>query len=395
LLPAKHTTVKLGTVEGEVDTTSFEFRAIEEVRKFDFVSVKSHSRWILCQVDEVTKKPEGETLAHASIIGYRDKGLTRAPRTVIEPDSIVYKADQDLISETLGLEDAGLNIGTLETDDEIEIFVDQEDFYKHFSVIGQTGSGKSYATGVLIEEMLEQDLPVLIVDPHGEYHSLGERNPEGDDPASYPVKEFSPNTDVNSEAMPLSFSEAEMERDEIMDVVPDSLSSSQMGVLYNAEKRLDDGYSMDELMDSVRKEDSSARWNLLNSLEQLQDTEPVLGVADGARETGGARHRLRGEPEGRGAGGSGDNGLLARQAPVRHAEARPHTPVPHGPGGSAQLRTRTVVRQGALQRYPPQDRLGGPEVRTRYRCHIPEACPDRQERALPGQHPVHPEGHQS
>ncbi len=265
--------MKLGTVEGEVDTTSFEFRAVEEVRKFDFVSVKSHDRWILCQVDEVTKKPEGETLAHASIIGYRDKGLTRAPRTVIEPDSIVYEADQDLISETLGLEDAGLNIGTLETDDEIEIFVDQEDFYKHFSVIGQTGSGKSYATAVLIEEMLEQELPVLVIDPHGEYSSLGEPNPESDTPASYPVEEYSPNTAVNSEAMPLSFSEAEMERDEIMDVVPDSLSSSQMGVLYNAEKRLGHGYSLEELMDSVRKEDSSARWNLLNSLEQLKDTE--------------------------------------------------------------------------------------------------------------------------
>jgi len=47
-------------------------------------------------------------MANANIIGYRDKGLTKAPRRVIEPDSIVYKADQELISDTLGLDMKGL-----------------------------------------------------------------------------------------------------------------------------------------------------------------------------------------------------------------------------------------------------------------------------------------------
>lgn len=267
--------MQLGTIEGDVNTSSFKFRATEEVRKFDFVSVKSNEKWILAQVEEVTKHPDGETLAKANIIGYRDKGLTKAPRRVIEPDSIVYSADQELISDTLGLEDAGLGIGTLETNPNIDIFVDQEDFYKHFAVLAQTGAGKSYLTGVLIEELLKQDFPVLVVDPHGEYSSLGEPNPNSDEPQSYDIVEYSPNTDVNQDARPLKFSSLNMEKKELLEVIPDSLTNSQMGVLYNSLKRLKDkseDYNLTDIMDAVSQEDSTAKWNLLNSLEQVDES---------------------------------------------------------------------------------------------------------------------------
>lgn len=268
--------MQVGTIEGKVTTSTFKFRAVEEVRKFDFISVKSNEKWILAQVDEVTKKPDGETVAKANIIGYRDKGLTKAPRRVIEPDSIVYQADQELISETLGLKDEGLRIGSLETNPEINIHVNAEDFYKHFAVLAQTGAGKSYLTGVLIEEMLEQDFPVLILDPHGEYSSLSMPNPENDEEqASYEVKEYSPNTDINSEALPLRFSSKNFEKKELTTLIPDSLTNSQMGVLYNALKRLqekDDDYGLKDLMDAVSQEDSTAKWNLLNYLEQLDDS---------------------------------------------------------------------------------------------------------------------------
>ncbi len=267
--------MQLGTIQGEVNTSSFTFRATEEVKKFDFVSVKSNDQWILGQVEEVTKHPDGETVANANIIGYRDKGLTKAPRRVIEPDSIVYRADQELISETLGLEDSGLQVGTLETNPDIDIHVDAEDFYKHFAVLAQTGAGKSYLTGVLIEEMLEQDLPVLIIDPHGEYSSLRQHNEDSDNPKGYDVKEYSPNTDINQDAIPMSFSSVNLEKKELMDVIPDSLTNSQMGVLYNALKRLrekDEDYNLNDLMDAVSHEESTAKWNLLNSLEQIEQS---------------------------------------------------------------------------------------------------------------------------
>ncbi len=267
--------MQLGTIEGEVDTSSFTFRATEEVKKFDFVSVKSNGNWVLAQVEEVTKHPDGKTEANANIIGYRDKGLTKAPRRVIEPDSIVYRADQELISGTLGLRDSGLEIGNLETNPGIDIFVNAEDFYKHFAVLAQTGAGKSYLSGVLIEELLDQDFPVLVIDPHGEYSSLSDPNPESENGRGFEVTEYSPNTDINSDALPISFSSLNMEKKEILDVIPDSLTNSQMGVLYNALKRLrekDEEYSLNDLMDAVSQEDSTAKWNLLNSLEQVDES---------------------------------------------------------------------------------------------------------------------------
>ncbi|WP_414837989.1 ATP-binding protein [Candidatus Nanosalina sp. VS9-1] len=268
--------MQLGTIEGKVNTDSFKFRATEEVGKFDFVSVKSNEKWILAQVDEVTKKSGGETIADANIIGYRDKGMTRAPRQVIEPDSIVYSADQDLISETLGLNDDGLRVGNLETNPDIDIFVNPEDFYKHFAVLAQTGAGKSYLTGVLMEEMLEQDFPILIIDPHGEFSSLGTPNPDNEEePKGYNVKEYSPNTDINKSALPLEFSSLNFEKKELQTLIPDSLTNSQMGVLYNALKRLrdkDEDYSLIDIEDAVQQEDSTAKWNLLNYLEQLEES---------------------------------------------------------------------------------------------------------------------------
>jgi len=276
--------MQLGTIEGKVNTSNFKFRATEEVGKFDFVSVKSNDQWILAQVDEVTKKSGGETIANANIIGYRDKGMTRAPRQVIEPDSIVYSADQDLISETLGLKDDGFRVGNLETNKDIDIFVNPEDFYKHFAVLAQTGAGKSYLTGVLIEEMLEQDFPVMVIDPHGEFSSLGSPNPENDDESKgYDVREYSPNTDINKRAMPLQFSSKNFNKKELQTLIPDSLTNSQMGVLYNALKKLkekEDDYSLIQIEDAVQQEESTAKWNLLNYLEQLEESglfsqEPV------------------------------------------------------------------------------------------------------------------------
>jgi len=266
--------MKLGTIEGEVDTSRFRFRAVEEVGKFDFISVKSNDNWILAQIEEVTKQPDGETIASASIIGYRDKGLTKAPRQVIEPDSIVYEADQDLISETLGLKDEGLRIGNLETNPDIGIRVNAEDLYKHFAVLAQTGAGKSYLSGVLIEELLQNDFPILILDPHGEYSSLSKPNSEREDGQAFDVKEYSPNTDVNSDAIPLRFSSLNMSKKEMLEVIPDSLTNSQMGVLYNALKRLKEkegDYNLNDVMDAISHEDSTAKWNLLNSLEQIEE----------------------------------------------------------------------------------------------------------------------------
>ena len=46
------------------------------------------------------------------------------------------------------------------------------------AVIGQSGAGKSWTIALIAEQALDQGLPVVIIDPHGEYWPLAEVYPQ-------------------------------------------------------------------------------------------------------------------------------------------------------------------------------------------------------------------------
>ncbi len=144
----------IGEIEGTVSTSEFKFRAYTEIKKFDFVAVKKQEQWILAQVQEVKKYEDGKTEAQTSIIGYREKGLLRRPKSAIKPNSMIYSASQELISETLGLDERGLYIGKLESNTHVKIHLDPESFYKHVAILAQTGSGKCVSgnTEILLDD---------------------------------------------------------------------------------------------------------------------------------------------------------------------------------------------------------------------------------------------------
>lgn len=88
------------------------------------------------------------------------------------PGDAVFKASKDIISCYLGIENEGLNIGNL-SNFKISIkFNYNKLLNNHIAVIGTTGSGKSYTNGVIVEEVLKKEIPIVIIDPHGEYHSF-------------------------------------------------------------------------------------------------------------------------------------------------------------------------------------------------------------------------------
>ncbi len=295
--------MEIGTVEGSVNTERFSFEAHRDVEKFDFVTVKANTEetdWLLAQINDVEKKPIDEkdggkrykTVADASIIGYRHKGMLKKPRSVIEPDSIVYYADQKLISEVLGLDEDGLYMGHLVTNPDINIFLDSEELYKHFAVLAKTGYGKSYTVSVMVEELIEKGYPVVIIDPHGEYNSIGLENDDLNeemrekfniDPRGYEVREYSPNTDLNENAEKLGFSSKNLSAKEIQQVVPTNLTNSQLGVLYTALKDLKerDEYTLDDIIEKCMAQDSKAKWNLVNILETVQDAGIFLDEPTG------------------------------------------------------------------------------------------------------------------
>ena len=68
-----------------------------------------------------------------------------------------------------------LTIGSALGDPDTEVHLDARRFNRHTFWCGQSGSGKTYALGVVLEQLLlNTELPLLILDPNGDYTRLRE-----------------------------------------------------------------------------------------------------------------------------------------------------------------------------------------------------------------------------
>ena len=103
------------------------------------------------------------------------------PRIPPTPGQQVFLASNEMLSKMLSSrqkgERGGAHIGSLLTRQPgaVPIVLSVKDVVStHLAILASTGSGKSYAAGVLVEELLMpyNRAAVLIVDPHGEYSTL-------------------------------------------------------------------------------------------------------------------------------------------------------------------------------------------------------------------------------
>ncbi len=69
-----------------------------------------------------------------------------------------------------------LLIGTLaDRDDQTPALLDAARFNRHTFWCGQSGSGKTYALGVVLEQLLlGTHLPILVIDPNADFVRLGD-----------------------------------------------------------------------------------------------------------------------------------------------------------------------------------------------------------------------------
>ncbi len=103
------------------------------------------------------------------------------PRIPPNPGDACFLASSETLSRVLSakkqLEKGSAHIGSLLTraDGEVPIVLSVKEVVStHLAILASTGSGKSYTAGVLIEELMRphNGAAVLIVDPHGEYHTM-------------------------------------------------------------------------------------------------------------------------------------------------------------------------------------------------------------------------------
>ncbi|RLF28696.1 MAG: hypothetical protein DRN08_04005 [Thermoplasmata archaeon] len=297
----------VGIIYGDVGSTEFNFRVDDHnLRKFDYVAAPHKEGYILAQVMDIRRYSdlsfddarnlsstgeipyiESDLSAYADVIGYRDsKGYLQVPRTPFEAGSRIIRADEGFIRHVLGLHadsESGAYIGLLKGHN-LPVYLNIDSLVqKHICILAKTGGGKSYACGVLVEELLKKKIPMVIIDTHGEYTSLRHPNKDKKEqrnmkkfnvkPHGYPnqIVEYSPlggRGNVNH----LTLNGLNLEAREIIDLLSAKLSGPQIGVLYQAIKEIKEYkqfYTIRDIIEAVNRSKSSARWNVIASLESL------------------------------------------------------------------------------------------------------------------------------
>ncbi len=298
----------VGVIYGDVGSTEFNFTVNGQgIRKFDYVAAPHREGYILAQVmdikrysdlkfaDASTLKNSGDIpfvksdlSAYAGVIGYRDKtGNLQVPRTPFDAGSKIIPADEGLIRHVLSLhaeKDSGAYVGLLKGHS-LPVYLNIDSMVqKHVCILAKTGGGKSYACGVLVEELLKKKVPLAIIDTHGEYISLKNPNKEKKDQKNmdkYGVKpheyssqivEYSP-LSSRTDTEHLTLKGVNLEAREIIDLLSAKLSGPQIGVLYQAIKEVKEfkqGYTIRDIIDAVNQSKSGAKWNVIASLESLE-----------------------------------------------------------------------------------------------------------------------------
>ncbi len=301
----------VGMIFGEVGYGDFNFIVGKEsnLQKGEYVKVNHEAYgWVLGQVVRIRRYNElysldaitGATMpkeeaserivANAKVIGYLDeRGLLRAPKMPFRPGEKVYEADGTLIRKALNLEaKSGIYLGLLEGHGgDVPVYLNANKLLqKHICVLAKTGAGKSYTVGVLIEELIDKDVPIVIIDPHGEYASLKHPNSDpkelaemarfGISPKGYEnVVEFTPNQKINPRAdRELHLEISKLSIADFMEMLPDRLPQNQKGILFEALK-LAKGYgkySLGDIIRVVHEHESKAKYSLITSLEMLRES---------------------------------------------------------------------------------------------------------------------------
>lgn len=289
---------------GETSALNFKFLIGRDVKRGSYVKVRDGSKdWIFAQVVDVTRSnvayglnsidqenPEGKEriIGFARVIAVASGERLEMPINPPRPGDPVLKADAHLIEMALGLSRGNLYIGLLEGHD-LKVRLEADTFVqKHCSILAKTGSGKSYTAAVVLEELLEKEVALLIIDPHGEYASMKQKNSSGEfakfdvKPRGYDVTVYSPASQaVATQAdRRFRFIGKNMTARELSAMLPDDVNNSQRGVLYEAIKILaSDGgdYGLEDVIAQAEKDTSKAKWGLIGHLEALAD----LGIFSG------------------------------------------------------------------------------------------------------------------
>lgn len=278
----------VGKIVGKTSPESFRFEVSDIIRKMDFIAVRDPERhMVLGRIDDIFQK-EDRAIAEVTVIGYKDnRGLVQRPRMPFKPGSMVYSADDALIKRVLNFKESGFYIGLLKNSESLRVHMSPRKLItKHLAVLSKTGMGKSYFIGVMLEEFLENNMPAVVIDPHGEYSSLVEPNKKREEikyMERYGIKPKGYKRDLQVFSLEKNLSQGmkklklngNLTPKEIFEMLPFRLTSSQLNIIYSIVRETEDQkrFTIEELKKEILKSKSRAKWNVLTVLDYLTGTK--------------------------------------------------------------------------------------------------------------------------
>ncbi len=274
----------LARLYGKSNIYRFSIEIFKQIRAFDFLKVIHHDDGdVLAQVLNITR--DGDRLiGDCKVIGFKSNKVLKNIRTPFENDALVTIADDEFIKDTIGLTtDDNDYIGLLENHNDLKINLDlKKVITKHIAILAKSGAGKSYTVGVILEEVLKKNIPIVILDPHNEYASIKYPNTNKSDmkrleklglsPLGFlnHVKEFSPDIKINPQCEPISLDLNKLNPQELVNALPQKLSPAQQNLMFNILSSLNNRVNIDELVFHISNEESNSKWSLITLLESLK-----------------------------------------------------------------------------------------------------------------------------
>jgi len=165
--------------EEDVEGTPKQVEVVAQIER-----VLSASQALTKELDfEIIKKIIESGLADrkvwgkARVLGYlTETGDLQLPKKAVIPGKPVYIAPAELLEKFYSYpEGEAIRVGSLITRSEVPVSLSIRGFRRHLAIIAQTGSGKTYLAGIVVEELLRKGGTIVMLDPHADYVFLSRK----------------------------------------------------------------------------------------------------------------------------------------------------------------------------------------------------------------------------
>jgi uncharacterized protein len=154
-------------------------------------------------VSAATVRPVLRFIAGTGVVLGTLDGLEFTPRDAVDPfgEQVIRPARADevaAIAAGLHGDTAVIELGRLRHAPHVPACVRAKGFARHTFMCGQSGSGKTYATGALFERLLAATtLPIMVLDPNSDHVQLGRlRDPGASSDEAEPFRAVAPSVRV-------------------------------------------------------------------------------------------------------------------------------------------------------------------------------------------------------